>query len=96
MFGHATEIDILPLEDSFQSSVEGDFRINTVREWKFRSERFLDINNQITEEDKKLFPMSDFHRLPMEEYMRRAVLGTRQYCMKEDLSSLPRCRRKQK
>lgn len=45
--------------------------------------------------DKKLFPM-DFTVITPEEYMTISILGTRQYCLKEDLSTLPRCRRVQK
>ncbi|KAJ8938150.1 hypothetical protein NQ318_007010, partial [Aromia moschata] len=62
----------------------------------FKSERFLAINSILTEEERKLFSMADPNKATIEEYLKRALLGTRQYCLKEDLSSLPRCRRKQK
>ncbi|XP_056632915.1 putative fatty acyl-CoA reductase CG5065 [Diorhabda sublineata] len=66
----------------------------SVRQWFFKSENFTGLVNKLTETDRKKFPMLN---LPiLEEYLRNAILGTRQYCVKEDLSSLPRCRRKQK
>ncbi|KAJ8938148.1 hypothetical protein NQ318_007008 [Aromia moschata] len=68
----------------------------STREWYFKSEKFLALNEYLTEEDKKVFQMSDFLKFPLEEYLTTALLGTRQYCLKEDLSSLPRCRQKQK
>ncbi|XP_018563268.1 putative fatty acyl-CoA reductase CG5065 [Anoplophora glabripennis] len=68
----------------------------SVREWYFKSERFVGLNDLITDVDKKMFTTADFTRIPIQEYLTRALLGTRQYCLKEDLSSLPRCRQKQK
>lgn len=66
----------------------------STREWIFKSEKFLGIVNYLTEADQELFPMTKLR--PLEEYMLNSILGVRQYCLKEDLSSLPRCRRKQK
>ncbi|CAH2011783.1 unnamed protein product [Acanthoscelides obtectus] len=63
----------------------------STREWNFRSEKFVAIPDQLSDRDRKEFPMNEL--IPLEEYMLRALLGTRQYCLKEDLSSLPRCRR---
>ncbi|XP_050295769.1 putative fatty acyl-CoA reductase CG5065 [Anthonomus grandis grandis] len=67
----------------------------TVREWNFASQRFLALWDEMDERDRKAFPM-DFHALPIESYLEISVLGARQYCMKEPLSSLPRCRIQQK
>lgn len=66
----------------------------SVREWIFKSEHFIGILDKLNEKDQKKFPMLIVP--PIQEYMLHAVLGTRQYCLKEDLSSLPRCRSKQK
>ncbi|KAJ8970991.1 hypothetical protein NQ317_016773, partial [Molorchus minor] len=68
----------------------------STREWIFKSEKFLALKDYLTEEDKEIFVMSDFHKIPLKEYLVRGLLGTRQYCLHEDLSSLPRCRQKQK
>ncbi|XP_018563270.1 putative fatty acyl-CoA reductase CG5065 [Anoplophora glabripennis] len=66
------------------------------KEWIFKSEKFLALNNYLTEEDKKIFTISEFRKYSLKEYLINGLLGTRQYCLKEDLSSLPRCRQKQK
>ncbi|XP_074032397.1 putative fatty acyl-CoA reductase CG5065 isoform X2 [Leptinotarsa decemlineata] len=66
----------------------------STREWHFRSEKFAAIQDSLTKTDQELFPMLQL--IPIEEYMLAGLLGVRQYCLKEDLSSLPRCRRKQK
>lgn len=67
----------------------------TTREWVFKCERFLNLFEEMHPSDKKLLPL-DFTLIPVDEYLRRCVLGARQYCMKEDLSTIPRCRRVQK
>ncbi|XP_018335470.1 putative fatty acyl-CoA reductase CG5065 isoform X2 [Agrilus planipennis] len=67
----------------------------TTREWIFDSTNFLALAGERTPEDKKAF-LIDFNIMTPEEYMKLSVLGTRQYCMKEDLSTIPRCRRIQK
>ncbi|KAJ8924569.1 hypothetical protein NQ315_000718, partial [Exocentrus adspersus] len=68
----------------------------SIREWIFKSDKFIGLSDLITEVDRRKFPTTDFMKYPLEEYFVNALLGTRQYCLKEDLSSLPRCRRKQK
>lgn len=63
----------------------------TVRQWHFKCDNFLGLFHYLTEEDKKLFVL-DFYALSIEEYLKISCLGARQYCMKEDLSTLPRAR----
>lgn len=67
----------------------------TTRNWQFRSAKFLNLAKEMTDEDNKVFPM-DFTILSVKEYMKECVLGARQYLMKEDLKTLPRCRIQQK
>lgn len=67
----------------------------TTREWIFKSDNFLGLFDKMDKSDKEILPL-DFTLLSIEEYMKICVLGTRQYCVKEDLSTLPRCRRVQK
>lgn len=66
----------------------------SVREWIFKCENFTGLVGKLTETDRKKFPILKVP--PLKEYLTNAILGTRQYCVKEDLSSLPSCRRKQK
>lgn len=61
------------------------------RPWNFASERFLALPSGMTELENQLFPM-DFELYSVDEYLKHCVLGARQYCMKEDLKSLTRCR----
>ncbi|XP_060535687.1 putative fatty acyl-CoA reductase CG5065 [Cylas formicarius] len=67
----------------------------TTRQWYFESKRFLKLWDEMSEADRKAFPM-DFNALPIDEYLENSVLGARQYTMKEPPSSLPRCRVQQK
>lgn len=67
----------------------------TVREWIFKTENFLDLIESMDSSDKEILPL-DFTVISVDEYLKVCVLGARQYCMKEDLSTLPRCRRVQK
>jgi fatty acyl-CoA reductase len=67
----------------------------TVRQWIFKSSNFLNLTNDMTEEEKNIFCM-DFLAVSAEEYLTVSILGARQYLMKEDLSTIPRCRTKQK
>lgn len=63
----------------------------TTREWIFESTEFMKIIDEMKGKDKEMYPM-DFYALSEDEYMKVSILGGRQYVMKEDLSSLPRCR----
>lgn len=67
----------------------------TVRQWLFNSQNFLDLENEMSDVDKQIFNIN-FRVMQIDEYMLLSVLGARQYLMKEDLSTIPRCRRKQK
>ncbi|XP_072390603.1 putative fatty acyl-CoA reductase CG5065 [Diabrotica undecimpunctata] len=66
----------------------------SVRDWVFESKNSLGIVDKINDTDKEKFPMITIP--PIKEYMINALVGTRQYCLKEDLSTLPSCRRKLK
>ncbi|KAF5269481.1 hypothetical protein FQA39_LY08670 [Lamprigera yunnana] len=66
----------------------------TTRDWFFESTNFVSLNSELTPIEKKLYPM-DFNAMPIREYLTVCMLGARQYLMKEDLKTLPRCRRVQ-
>lgn len=53
------------------------------------------MHNKLSSEDKKMF-RTYIEDIDKAEYIKNAILGTRQYCMKESLSSLPSARRHQK
>nr|CAD7606415.1 unnamed protein product [Timema genevievae] len=64
----------------------------TTRRWVFHSSKFLALGEDGNQVDKDLFSI-DFSQMVEEQYLKDCLLGGRQYCMKEPLSSLPRCRR---
>jgi fatty acyl-CoA reductase len=64
----------------------------TTREWKFRSTEACALLKELNPADRDIF-FADFEAVDDDEYMVTTVLGARQYCLKEPLSSLPRCRR---
>ncbi|XP_055548928.1 putative fatty acyl-CoA reductase CG5065 isoform X7 [Wyeomyia smithii] len=63
----------------------------TTRQWNFKSNQYQAIPQNLTPRDFELFDM-DVDRIDTKDYIRRIVLGGRQYCMKEPLSSLPKAR----
>ncbi|KAL0858723.1 hypothetical protein ABMA27_011200 [Loxostege sticticalis] len=64
----------------------------TTKEWHFRNDRFLSLRKRISEEDDRTFYI-DLSTLSPDEYLKYYVLGTRQFCCKEDPSTLPRARK---
>ncbi|XP_067209365.1 putative fatty acyl-CoA reductase CG5065 isoform X2 [Linepithema humile] len=67
----------------------------TTKEWVFHNHKICTMFDELLPEDKKMFRLYVEANFDKEEYLKTIVLGTRQYCLKEDLSSLPRARRHQ-
>lgn len=67
----------------------------TTREWKFHNTRMLRMHEELTPEEKRIFRCIVYN-IDIDEYFKNIILGSRQYCMKEDLSTLPKARRHQK
>ncbi|XP_025268577.1 putative fatty acyl-CoA reductase CG5065 [Camponotus floridanus] len=65
------------------------------RQWILYNKNIITLCNDITPLDKQIFPTMVYNVDEM-EYFKHAILGMRQYCMKEDLSTLPKARRRQK
>lgn len=65
----------------------------TMREWDFRNDRAWALWPSLNERDKKIFFINNEIPVDRNEYIKTIVLGSRQYCCKEPLSSLPRARR---
>jgi len=68
----------------------------TTREWRFHNNKMITMFDELSPEDKKMFLMYGNDSYDKIAYIKNCILGTRQYCMKENLSSLPRARRHQK
>lgn len=64
----------------------------TTRNWIFESKNFLALANDLSPIEKHSF-LLDFDAMPLTDYFTLCILGARQYVMKENLSSIPRCRR---
>lgn len=67
----------------------------TTREWVFYNDKIIKIFNELSPSDKKIFP-TVIYDIDIDDYFKDIILGARQYCMKEDLSTLPKARRHQK
>ncbi|KAF7381034.1 hypothetical protein HZH68_015909 [Vespula germanica] len=63
----------------------------TTREWIFHNTNLLILWGDMSPKDKELFQL-DTANVDVLNYIKFIILGARQYCMKEDLSSLPRAR----
>lgn len=63
----------------------------TTRSWIFNSEKFQGISKSLTPQDRKLFD-TDTYNVDVDAYMCKVILGGRQYCLKEPLSSINKAR----
>lgn len=63
----------------------------TTRAWDFKSNNFVSLPNGLTPEDKKRF-IIDLSEMEPRDYMFKCILGGRQYCLKEPLSTIPKAR----
>jgi len=66
----------------------------TMRDWQFDLRNFQQVFDDLDKDDQEIFYM-DTTSVPKEkelDYLRDSLLGGRQYCLKEPLSSLPKAR----
>lgn len=64
----------------------------TMRNWFFKIDNTRSLTKHMNERDQKIFYL-DNTEYEVDKYLQDIILGARQYCMKEPLSSLPRARR---
>lgn len=64
----------------------------TTRQWIFPNENFGSMTYQMNDTDRETF-FQDCKNVDQDLYLKNIILGARQYCMKEDLSTLPAARR---
>ncbi|RVE50676.1 hypothetical protein evm_004708 [Chilo suppressalis] len=64
----------------------------TTKEWCFKNDNFLNLQKRISVKDNDTF-FTDLKPVDTDEYMKNYVLGARQFCCKEDPSTLPRARK---
>uniref|UniRef100_A0A336KQE3 Fatty acyl-CoA reductase n=1 Tax=Culicoides sonorensis TaxID=179676 RepID=A0A336KQE3_CULSO len=63
----------------------------TTRIWDFKSPNYASLQNTLSEDDKKDFNMYT-DDVDVYDYLKTVILGGRQFCLKEPLSSLPKAR----
>lgn len=63
----------------------------TTRDWVFETTNSARIINQQSAADGNLFPI-DESKIDVDQLMLDGLLGGRQYCLKEPLTSLPKAR----
>ncbi|CRL03600.1 CLUMA_CG016511, isoform A, partial [Clunio marinus] len=69
----------------------GVLQFFTTRQWDFRSNNFKEIYRKLSPEEQKIFNMNT-EEVEENEYLKNCILGGRQYCLKEPLSTLPKAR----
>lgn len=64
----------------------------TTRNWDFKNRRTVGLHDGLSEKDKKVFFIANVN-MDIRSYMKDIILGSRQYCLKEPLSTLTKARR---
>lgn len=67
----------------------------TTKEWHFTNDYFVSLQHRISERDNQLF-YTNMKEMDWSQYIRNYIKGAREYCCKEDPSTLPAARRLQK
>ncbi|XP_046383094.1 putative fatty acyl-CoA reductase CG5065 [Ischnura elegans] len=84
-----------PFMVRIQNRIQGGLEIlqyYTTKEWVFENTNFLSLWKDMTSQDKNIFPI-DMTAVDWNPYIRGTVLGTRQFCLHEDLSTIPKARK---
>lgn len=69
----------------------GVLQFFTTRRWDFNSDNFKNIFRNLSPEEKVVFNMNT-EDIEEKEYLKDCILGGRQYCLKEPLSTLKKAR----
>lgn len=64
----------------------------TMRNWNFKADKMKEILKNMTPEEYDMFFIDSESVKDDYEYLKTSILGGRQYCLKEPLSSLPKAR----
>lgn len=64
----------------------------TMREWNFKSDNLQNLVKTLTSAEGEMFTIDSKNTGDEYEYLKNSLLGARQYCVKEPLSTLPRAR----
>ncbi|XP_014261584.1 putative fatty acyl-CoA reductase CG5065 [Cimex lectularius] len=91
LFIFAQKTFMLKVQKKIQDGLEV-LQYFTTRQWQFSNDNILRMRESLSQNDKEVFNL-DFERVEVDPYLTSCILGARQYLLKEDLKSLPRCRR---
>lgn len=64
----------------------------SMRNWNFRSDNFERLTKTVTAAEDEMFPFDSEKTGDEFEYLKNSLLGARQYCVKDPLSTLPKAR----
>lgn len=67
-------------------------RYYTTRPWHFQNKKLYAIYDQLDRKEQEIF-YTNQEDIDKDTFMLNYVLGTRKYCAKEDLSTLPKARK---
>lgn len=62
-----------------------------MKKWDFRSDNAARIRRQLSPFEAETFPI-DLEKPDISDFLKNCILGGRQYCLKEPLSTLPKAR----
>ncbi|XP_050358549.1 putative fatty acyl-CoA reductase CG5065 [Nymphalis io] len=68
------------------------FHHYTIKEWCFKNDYFRSFSKRISEEDNEIF-YTDTLLYKWDDYIRNYILGAREFCCNEDISTLPYARK---
>lgn len=63
----------------------------TTRKWEFIIENAKQLTSSLNKRDQEVFYVTNI-KPDVDKYLLHILLGSRQYCMKEPLSTLPKAR----
>lgn len=69
----------------------GVLQFFTTRRWDFKSDKFKEVYEKLSSEEKEIFNMNT-EEVEGHKYLKNCILGGREFCLKEPLSSLPKAR----
>lgn len=78
-----------------QKRIQGGLKVlqyYTTKEWVFRNDNLKLLANEMSDRDKQIFYM-DTKQINWDDYFRNYILGTRQFCLKEDPATIPQARK---
>lgn len=65
----------------------------TMRAWNFSNKKFMETTKKLTEKELDVFYLANVTDVDVDLYFKHAILGSRQFILKDPLSTLPRARR---